>query len=446
MRRWLVPTVVLALAASALAAIDAHHADDIGLPAKIVDLTPDIVRVSEYATTDFTPEDGPVDTTTQWRVTTGTGNAAESWVTTTPEGRIYDLGGRYLNYSDDDGQTWKSVQPQDPLINGEGSVVVAPNGDILGVTWDPYAGDRVWTYKYSKAEDAWYYSQNVFHTPFWDRPGIDVVPGEFTDPLGNTSPYIVFINGFPHNIWHYSYDGLNYPYTTELNVDRRNNQDAPVNEWLDIEPDPSYDWIQPNTYFAFAALGDGDAVMGSLYWESDDMSWHPFTLGDGSSLPNGGRIQTDSLGRLHTTVRVADGFEYRVSDDGGRTWKATFAGTGSPGDFRANAEVGVAAVWALEGTQDLLYKFDISGDAPVLTHRHVIGRGDDSRTGGIGFYGLTGGHRYDFPSVGILPDGRAVLSFMDTSTTMSFPTLGTHVVSPGLAIELPAPEAPTTSG
>jgi hypothetical protein len=156
----------------------------------------------------------------------------------------------------------------------------------------------------------------------------------------------------------------------------------------------------------------------------------------------------DSLGRLHTVSASSGGFDYKISTDGGKTWNSVHADAGSPGDFQANASVGIAAVWALKNKQDLLYKFDITGDVPKLISKSVLGKGDDTRTGGIGFYGATGGHRYDFSSVVIFPDGRVGLSFMDTTTTMAFPTLTLPVIAPGLAIELethlPAPPAEPT--
>jgi hypothetical protein len=441
MRKLLLVTVVLGVVAGGSTFAAANFDQEAGAPAQIVDFTPDSTVVKPYATTDYS-SGTPVQGTTDWRVITGTGNAAELWLTTTQEGRLYDLGGRYLNYSDDRGLSWKSVRPIDPLVNGEGSVVIAPNGDVLGVTWDPYAGDRVWTYKYSAAEKKWYYSINVFHTPFWDRPGIDVIPGPFTTPTG-TVPYITFINGFPHDEWHYSLDGLNYPFTTSLSADEATTAD--IQGWIDTKPDASFDWIQPNQYFPFGVLGGGKALMGSLMFTGEDMHWHKFSLPAGApALPNG--FQVDSRGWLHSAARVGSGFVYRISSDGGRSWKSVSIPDAQPGDLRANAAAGVAAVWGIKGTQDLLYKIDISTDQPRLLRRYVVGKGDDCRCQGIGFYGVQGGHRYDFPSVAIFPDGRLAVSFMDSTTKMKFPTVGTEVVSPGLAIELdttlPAPPAP----
>jgi hypothetical protein len=135
MRKTLLGFVALTLALGATGAAATSTAP-VGLPAPIVDFTPDKIRMESYPSTDFSDVE-PVEGSTDWRVVHGTGNAAELWLTVSPEGRLYDMGGRYINYSDDEGETWKSVRPLEPLVNGEGSVVMAPNGDVLGVTWGP---------------------------------------------------------------------------------------------------------------------------------------------------------------------------------------------------------------------------------------------------------------------------------------------------------------------
>jgi hypothetical protein len=429
---------------------------EVGLPARVVDWEPSSLEVRSFATTDYTdPEAGPRQGTTAWRTVGSTGNAAELWFTIARGGRILDLGGRYVNYSDDQGLTWKSVRPQEELVNAEGSVVQAPNGDIVAITWDPYSGDRVLSYKYTAAEDAWYYMYQPLHTPFWDRPSIEVVPGDFTDRLGNRVPYITFTNGFPHDPWQFSYDGLNY---TEISSPARHRGPA-ISSWLDVEPDPMFDYIQPNNALdqglipKFAPLGGGRAWYQNLMFTASDMQWHPWTFPGGGTIP--GALQVDSRGWLHNVFRTGGGFTYRTSTDGGRSWNSLAVQGGAAGDFRANGAAGVAAVWAINGRQDLAYKIDISTPQPRLLRRYVVGLGDDVRSGGIGFYGLTGGHRFDFSSIGVFPDGRIAVVFMDSKTKMPFPTLGNaatcaikdippqpvgqspcEVVGPQLAIEL----------
>jgi hypothetical protein len=256
-------------------------------------------------------------------------------------------------------------------------------------------------------------------------------------PLGEM-PYITFIHGLPHDPWYYSYDGLNYAFPSSPMIER--GRTAPVESFLDVKPDDSYDWIQPNLdplFNSLPALGKGAALSGTdSYFSPEDMQWHAFSLPNEKTLP-GGRIQVDSRGRLHAVRRAGSGFEYLISSDGGRSWKALVVPeAGSPGDFRANAAAGVAAVWVLKGKQDNVYKFDIRNAKPKLMRHYVLGLGDDSRVGTLGTYGVTGGHRWDFSSLGIFPDGRIAVTFMDSTTLMKFPTLATDVVAPALAIEL----------
>ena len=446
MKKMLLGVVALTLAFSATgaAATAEKTAATVGLPAQVVDFAPDKIRMESYPSTDFSGE-APVEGTTDWRVVHGTGNAAELWLHSTPEGRLYDFGGRYLNYSDDEGETWKSVRSLEPMVNGEGSVVMAPNGDIVGVTWDPYSGDNVWTFKYVAAEQKWYYQRDPFRTPFWDRPGIDVIPGDFTTPTGEKVSYITLIKGFPHELWKYSYDGLNYPFTISKAVDGATT--TKISEWLDVKADPSFDWIQPLPVLggSVTPLGGGKGVFGSLMFSGADMRWHRFSLPEGQMV--GGMTQTDSQGRIHNVARSGTDAVYRMSTDGGRTWTEELALPGiNPGELKANAAAGVAVVSGVNGTQDVLYKLDITGDAPTILKHYVIGDGQDCRCQGVGFYGAQGGHRFDFHSAAILPDGRVAVSFMDSTTETKFPTLGLPVIAPALAVELPSTPAEPTEG
>lgn len=420
-------------AGAGIAAQDAENA----LPAQVVDWTPPSTSVRTFASTDYSDAvAGPRTGTIDWRVVAGTGNAAELWLHITKDGRLMDLGGRYVNYTDDRGLTWKSVRPTEPLVNAEGSVIQAPNGDVVAVTWDPYSGDRVITYKYTAAESKWYYMYQPIHTPFWDRPMIDVVPGPFTDPLGTSHPYLTFINGLPHDPWQYSYDGLNYPGVSYRSRD--SSSTTPISSWLEVKPDPIRDYTQLATdglFSTFAPLDDGKAWSENLMFTREDMKWHRWTDPNGEKIL--GSLQIDSRGWLHQVLSTGTGFEYSTSTDGGRTWTSLeVSDAGRPGDFKANASAGVAAVWALKGKKDMVHKIDITTAQPTLIRSYDVGLGDDSRTGTLGTYGLTGGHRFDFSSIAIFPDGRVAVCFMDSKTIQPFPTLGTTVVAPSLAIEL----------
>lgn len=401
---------------------------EVALPARVVDFTPPVPTTTRtFPTTDFSdPVVGPRQGTTDWRVVGGTGNAAELWFTIASSGRILDLGGRYVIYSDDQGLTWKAAKPQENLVNAEGSVLEAPNGDVVAITWDPYTGDRVITYKYTAETKAWTYMYMPQHTPFWDRPMIDVVPGPFEDEFGDEVPYLTFTNGFPHSAWQYSYDGLNYTGVSRPGSDRG----PAVSSWLDVQPDPSRDYSQILTdglFVEFAPLDSGKAWHNNLIFDREDMLWHPWTTPEGETID--GKLQIDSRGWLHNL----QGSIYRTSADGGRTWNELELPPGNTGDFKAHGAAGIAAVVAElstpKGVQDNVFKIDISTPQPRLLRHFLVGDGDDGRISGAGAYTLQGGHRFDFSNVAVFPDGRVAVSFMDKKTRIPVPTLGENEVA-----------------
>ena len=124
---------------------------------------------------------------------------------------------------------------------------------------------------------------------------------------------------------------------------------------------------------------------------------------------------SEEAARSPTVSRPTAGARWNELEvEGGSPWRL-------PGQRRGRASRPSPAI---TGQQDLVYKIDISTPQPKLIRRYVVGLGDDSRVGGVGFYGATGGHRFDFSSVGVFPDGRVALSFMDSKTKIPFPTLG----------------------
>jgi len=380
-------------------------------------------KASDVRSYPVTTPDGRTGTT-NWRVVSETGNCCENYLTITQAGRIVDFGGDYPTFSDDRGETWSEAAPLAPYLGGEGAVVNAPNGDILGVGWDPYTGDRLQSFKFEKATGKWRYKDIALHQPFYDREWIGVVPGPVRLPTGQTVPYLTFIRGaYPNkDLFLMSTDGLTYVQTQgpTTGVTRSPRPSLPV------VTDPSFDWIQPNTESTFTPLGEGRFVAGPAFLKSGYHLFDPATFTWSTYDPESGGpegvIQTDGAGRLHD-VDPGDGkFVYRVSGDGGATWESTTVALGQNVtieniDFRTLSSIGIAAV-ALhlhdEKTTkdfDLLYKFDISGAVPRVTRRHAVGLADVN-----GGSGVTGSLRFDFETVALLPDGRAVVSFRDSTT------------------------------
>jgi hypothetical protein len=382
--------------------------------------------------------------TTSWRVVQGTGNCCENYLAATSGGRLLDFGGSFVNFSDDRGLTWSQVQPLTPLVNGEGAIVVAPNGDVDAVGWDPYSGDHLQSFKYEAFSGKWFYAEQPLHQPFYDREWITVLPGPFSID-GRTVPYLTFVKGgFP---WKdpafYSTDGLTYTDASSAFLDE--TLGTPVRGFLTTAPEPSFDWIQPNTGSGLAPLGAGAALASgeiTTDWgllDPSTLTWHTFTYPDGSS-PQGVH-QVDSGGRINELVPTGGGFDYRLSSDGGATWQTTSVSLPAGFsvdqiDLRTNKALGIAAVAvhalssATGNDQDYAYTFDVRGTAPVLHRRYTIGKGDVGSAAGVG-----NSVRMDFQTVAILPDGRIALSFLDSTTHYPSPTTGADQQRPALAIE-----------
>lgn len=438
---------VLALAATLMAAAQAAAFDE--LPARIAVYDPPVSEAT-YDTVDFgrraTAKDDRV-ARTSWRVVEETGNCCETYLTTTAEGRLLDFGGRFVHYSDDRGQTWREVRPLTPLLNGEGAIVAAPGGDVLGVEWDPYSGDHLQFYKYETDTAQWLYTEMPLHQPFYDREWIAVVPGPVTIG-GETHEYVSLVKGgIPKEVWFYSTDGLHYTQVTSKDLDRLlTGRD--VEGPLPTGAGPSNDWLQPNTSGGITALGDGGALAAPDFlneWsllDGDTFTWSGYRF-PGGREPDG-RFQVDSAGQLHNVLPSSDGrsFDYRMSADGGQSWKVTTVDLPANHvieelDFRANRAAGVAAV-AMRAEdqaggvdQDLVYKLDITGAGARLLRRYDVGLGDVNATGGVG-----NPVRFDFESVTVFPDGRVAVSFLDSTTSMHHPVHGTEGPAPAIAIEL----------
>lgn len=388
----------------------------------------------------------------QWRVVHRSGNCCENYVTTTPDGRIMDFGGSYVTMSADDGQTWSQVRPdvpRAPIANGEGAIVVAPNGDVLGVGWDPYSGDELLAFKYEAAAGKWRWNQMPLKTPFYDREWISVIPGPVRVG-GRTVPYVAFVKGgYPSKEGYlYSTDGLDYNNLTSKYAGSQST--GPVLTEPAGQPQPYFDATQPNTGMGFTPLGVGrglaspDSPMASSWTqlkilETGDFVWHRFAFPSGAPK---GVFQIDSKGRLHNVIAGDGFFTYRLSADAGISFKELKVDlpeghTIEEIDLRASSvlELGAVAIHAHDNPgradQDMLFKIDTATGAPVLMRTYDIGLGDLNGTSGVGQ-----SIRFDFDTLALLPDGRAVISFYDSKTENR----------PALAVELSAPIGPRAPG
>ena len=420
------------------------------LEATVVPIEREVVKRS-YPSTDHGSLPGPEDDrqgTTKWRTVASTGNCCENYLTATRQGRLLEFGGTFVRISDDRGLTWKQVEPLTPLLNGEGTITVAPNGDILGIGWDPYSGDHLQAFKYEAFSGKWFYNELPLHTPFYDREWITVVPGPFSID-GQTVPYITFLRGgYPSKeLYLWSSDGLNYLEASSKFID--NTQNGTVNRWLTTKPDPSFDWIQPNSNTGLTPLGGGAVLArpdqgGWSLLDPATLEWTGYRYGNGQTPQ--GRHQIDSAGRIHNVNAGGNSIDYRISSDGGQTWNSerVLLPTGMSvehWDFRANKNAGVGAVVVHaakaggQADQDLAYKFDISTDTPRLKRSYRIGLGDVNSTAGVQ---NTLGSRLDFETITILPGGAIAISFLDSTSWVIDWRTGQRreAPAPNIAIEL----------
>lgn len=363
---------------------------------------------------------------TKWRVVAGTGNCCENHLGSTKTGRLMDFGGDYLNYSDDRGVTWRQVRPQDLMLGAEGTVVTAPGGDILGVTWDPYTGDRVLSYKMDGATGAWSYAYSPLHTPFYDREWIAVIPGPHTI-AGQTVPYISVIRGgVPKSVWSYSLDGLHYTVASVKMLTALAG--GATSAWLPTTPDPEADWTQAISEGSITPLNGGGALArsadpldnGNYRLAPGSLLWSRYTLGDGSQLPPG-RLVMDSRGWSHVVDVQGNDVSYALSRNGGRTWetrdvKLPPGHTAEDWDLRANGALGVTAVAihahnGLTNTdQDLVLRFATLCGSPELVRTHKVGLGNVNASSGI-----TAAIRFDFATTALLSDGKVATSILDSA-------------------------------
>src|ERR687895_768547 len=276
--------------ATAVLASSASGQLPVALDAQVVPIAPPVAEAT-YPAQDYGKDGVPSADdragTTTWRVVQATGNCCENYVTTSAGGRLLDFGGTYVNYSDDRGVTWKRVTPLTPLVNGEGTITMAPGGDVVGVGWDPYSGDHLQAFKYEADTGKWRYTEVPVHQPFYDREWVAVVPGPFTID-GETVPYISFLKGgWPSKeLWYWSTDGLNYTNVSSKIVDQTLSGAAART-------------LAMTTLGDHALLAAPDYPSSNTAWslfDGKEFAWVPVKLGDGTT-PSG-IFQVDSAGRL----------------------------------------------------------------------------------------------------------------------------------------------------
>lgn len=370
----------------------------------------------------------------RWRVTNAGGNCCEVYSHVDKTGRIFEFGGTYMHFSDDRGATWKRVlyaaPPETPATNGEGAVTVAPNGDIVGITWDPYSGDVLTSYKYTAATKKWETALTPLHMPFFDRPWISVVKGPVT-VNGKTAPWATMVRGaWPaKDVLYMALDGLHYNLLTTPDADGRIPGEAGGKFVVPVVKDPMADWLQdvPDTGSTYLNAG------GALHLSVDGDTF-PACAVKHFSITNArwscvetatqwkATTRQDSRGWLTRASVAGSGATVEQSTDGGRSWRTTTVTSPVGGKFegvydvKVNGKLGRAVVLArFDGTgskgQDVAFVLDVSKPQPRLLESMLIGDGDLVTAAGV----TSSTARFDFMTVGLLPDGKVVATMDDRS-------------------------------
>jgi hypothetical protein len=382
--------------------------------------------------------------TAKWHWTPTGGNCCEVYVTTTAKGGLLEYGGSYPYVSADRGRSWQRISFATPLYNGEGAIVAGPHGDYFGISWDPYTGDHLQGVKYTAATKKWETAEAPLKSPVFDREWVTYAKGPFVVG-GKTVPYVTIVRGgtVSKTLEVLSTDGLSYLTPTDPNLDVSQSSNELRTFTIPVVKNPDADFWQPNPGTYTLPMNAGGVLLlnniqdnlgadvarlnpTTLKWERVKLAFKPT-----------GSLRQDSRGWLTMVTRRGNAMTLALSPDGGRSWKetelvlpptvATIEGTGSFFDVKVNGRLGQAVVSTRADSksgrgQDLVWRVDVSKPQPRVMKLYAAGLGNAPTA--IGLVAGAAADRFDFPSVGLLPDGRIAVSFQDATTPRNIPVPG----------------------
>ncbi len=376
------------------------------------------------------------------------GNCCEHYLAGTKEGWIVNFGGEYPTWSEDRGHTWNEYIPgifsqigclePKPTVPGqeglgEGSIVQATNGDLISMGWFPYpstsGADQFYAFLYDADAQEWNWCFNRTPEPFYDRSWQVEVIGPINGGIyGNGEYASIVISNFWHQVQNIggqiSTDGLNYDYFSFP------DRDASL-ETIEVDLTAEmlgeeWDYTKPHKEMRAFPVPSGGLYFPNYFVDGRDayvdtsLNWWSATTLNGSSLPSE-YCAFDSSGALHCLLSQDNIIQHLVSWDGGETWRNNTydlqnqASGIEEWEFHSN---GVHDLFVLnvryqssDGPDiDIAWHVRDYSDSLIPDSKTYLGQGDLDSTSGAG-----ADIRFDFASMGILPDGGSFIAYHDST-------------------------------
>lgn len=387
-------------------------------------------------------------TETTWAVfdRTNGGNCCEHYLATTVDGDILNIGGEYPVWSEDRGHAWdtwlpgtlpdaqcRTFVPTNPGQEGlgEGSIVQATNGDLISMSWFPYIGadgklDKFYAILFDESEDEWRWCYNRLTEPFYDRSWQVEVVGPISSSLGSGDWASLVVSNFWHQTQNaggqISVDGLNY-YPIQFPGRGDGAPDIEVDLGVaGLDLGPHWDVNKPHKEMRAFPVPTGGLMFpqyfddGTAAFLDTSLSWNQVDLTFPSEY-----CHIDALNRIHCVSLQGTTFTHHVSVDGALNWTTqnhTLEGTASSieeWEFQASAAHDLFVL-------NVRYQSADGPDVDIVWHVRDMSQGLEADTityVGLGDLDSTSGAgndiRFDFASLGILPDGGVVVAYHDSS-------------------------------
>jgi len=389
------------------------------------------------------------------------GNCCEHYLAGTKEGWIVNFGGEYPTWSEDRGHTWQEYIPEifsqlgclepKPTVPGqeglgEGSIVQATNGDLISMGWFPYpslsGADQFYAFLYDADDGEWSWCFNRTPEPFYDRSWQVEVIGPINGGIyGNGDYATIVISNFWHQVQNIggqiSTDGLNYDY---INFPDRDGSLASIEVDLTASSlGPEWDFTKPHKEMRAFPVPSGGLYFPNYFIDGTDafldtsLNWWSATSLNGSTLPSE-YCAIDSSSALHCVIAEGTEITHLMSWDGGESWEnntyelSGFATEIEEWEFHSN---GVHDLFVLNVRYqsasgpdvDIAWHVRDFSDSLIPDSKTYLGQGDLDSTSGAG-----ADIRFDFASMGILPDGGSFIAYHDS--TDPDPLFGVELLLP----------------